>query len=940
MTMSEPGGNSSPPSEPAPSGANATPPNTGPASPGLTALPAASLAAHPVAAPTTLKATEPAAQIAGTTSAQDAGATAAQNVIAPPAQLAPAPTQIHLGPRPAACPATQNGAPSSARPTASKTDKAAPAQLPVPSAVVDVQPVTPAAATAIQPKAAPPSAPKAAPPPASKAAPPSAPKVAQRSASKPAPPSGPRPAPPTTAAAPGVQRPLGSISLEIARMVTAFLGPDYRRRDSVGATLNALRTRLETSTAKFDSDREMLIWQVREAIRTEFFKIIYPAPPSPMLLSLVTRTEVLLTKFYSENRPFFFPGARVAVPTEAGSRRAGTTLQLRFKVVGEATVTEALLHLDGPNGGGFQWVQTPALTPLVTYAPVQTTPAATPRRIQQQKPITPRPKRGGKATVRAPRPKVPKPPGVVSKRKAQAAKAAAKAAAAAAAKAAATAKKQLEAPPPPPTPTGPAALPPTYVPEALLSTSPPPRKRLRRDVDRPLSHVAGSLRRALDIDASSGEMAYNSIGSIRRLIGIERLVARRKISGSEDIEYFVKWSGRSMREGSWERRQALMVDVPALVVDFDTRHSDEPQLACHSDRIKTEEEEREAETKPEEEVGAEEEAETKEEREEENHGEAKSGDDDVKMEEVEEIIKQDGEPESTKVSPESERKYVDEVTGIAIPGYLDTPVLELGFAGMVLQVRRPAEWSLHNDASALARDYKKRQSRFKQEDIREGEKLFPLSKTEAKSALDASLRSHKTYNRRPIPFPRGLGRAVASDTGTPFSREVLAAAPPTWESYLLGLGLKPKHLERELPPLMLSLDSKTMRRVVVAAKDGAHERAVEHRERARRVVRAAYRHAANTDPPSALFRDGRRRPEECDTCFPAESKTNAKKTKSPRVPEPTTNGLLRARDPSFAAALAAAAAKAKGTQANGDKEERWFDAVWSCWRVGPGPSVQ
>lgn len=929
-----------PPSASAPSDANATPSSGGPAStPASSALmapPAAPLAAQPVAASAVPKTAEPAAQIAGAPSAKNASTPAAQNVATPPAQPAPAPTQVQMAPRPAAPPATQNGAPTSAQPTTPTTDKP-PAQPPVPSAIVAAQQVTPAAPPTLQSNAAPPSAPNAAPPPASKSPPQSAPKAVQQAALKPAPPSEPTPAP-SVAAAPEVQRPLGSTSLEIARMVTEFLGPDYPRRDSVGATLNALRTRLETNTAKFDSDREMLIWQVREAIRTEFFKIIYPAPPSRTLLSLVTRTEVLLTKFHAPTRPFFFPGARVAVPTEAGSRRAGTTLQLRFKAVGETTVTEALLHLDGPNGGGFQWVQTPALTALLAYAPIQTTPPAPARRVQQQKAITPRPKRVGKSAPRAPRPRAPKPPGPISKRKAQAAKAAAKAAAAAAAKAVAAAKKQQEAPPPPPPPTGPAALPATYVPEALLSTSPPPRKRLRGDVDRPLSYIAGSLRRALDVDASSGEMAHNSIGSIRRLVGVERLVARRKISGSEDIEYYVKWSGRSMREGSWERREALMVDVPALVVDFDTRHPDEPKVACHSDRVRTEEEDREEETKIEEKVEAEAEAETKERQEMENDGEAKAEDDDVKMEDVDEKVKQDGEPESVKFRSESERKYVDEVTGIAIPGYVDTPILELGFAGMVLQVRRPADWSLHNDASAAARDYKKRQSRFKQEDIRAGEKLFPLSKSEAKSALDVSLRSHKAHNRRPILFPRGLGRAVASDTGTPFSRELLDAAPPTWESYLLGLGLKPKHLERDLPPLMLSLDSKTMRRVVVAAKDGAHERAVEHRERARRVVRAAYRHAANTDPPSALFRDGKRRSEECDTCFPAESKANAKKSKSPRVPEPTTNGLLRARDPAFAAALAAA--KAKGTQAKRSNEERWFDAVWSCWRAGPGPSVQ
>lgn len=758
-----------------------------------------------------------------------------------------------------------------------------------------------------------------------------------------------------------------SIALEIARLITDFLGPNYSRRDAVGGTLSGLRTRLETDSAVFDSKREQLVWQVREAIRTEFFKIVYPAPPTQALLNLVATTETLLGAYQLKSRPFFFPGARVAVPTEAGSRRAGTTLQLRFKVVAEKTVTEALLHLDAPNGGTFQWVQTPALTPLIAYIQPQ-------GRVQKPIPpqgsrrAAPRPSRGISRSRHVPRSRVgtvasrrkasvaqkttsashasaPAPaPAVVSKLTAPIASAPTKASTAASP----SPTTQPPSPPPiPPTPTslpppppstppptlpqppveptniGPLALPPTFLPQSLLETGQPYQRRLREGASA-VTFGSGSLRRALDVKEDEG--ARDTAKKIKRLIGVERLVARRKV---EEVEYFVKWCGRSMKEGSWERRAALMVDVPGLVLEFDTRHPDLPKVVCHSDRVKSEEEMRMKKGVRGSDV-------------ERINGEGtgiKSGNTSGKEEEknvmemvanaMDDIEKNSTSSELKIATSKAPTTYVDEVTGIRIPPYLDTPILELSFSGMLLQIRQPNEYVLHNDASSASRDYKKRQSRFKQENLPLGGRLFLLSKTEAKSALDASLRSHKAYGRHPIPFPRGIGHVSPADTGVPFSGAVVEAAPPSWERYFTSLGLHAKRFERNLPPFFPSIDGRGAHKLALAARDIVHERAVEHRERARRVVRMAYRHGQIADSPACLFRDRQRRPGECTDCFPIETPTKGKNRPS-RVPPPSEQ-LVKGSDTLVAKALANVKKLENG---------RWFDAHWSCWRSGNGPSVE
>eukprot|EP00177_Eucheuma_denticulatum_P007687 GFKZ01013979.1.p1 GENE.GFKZ01013979.1~~GFKZ01013979.1.p1 ORF type:complete len:967 (+),score=135.19 GFKZ01013979.1:106-3006(+) len=788
--------------------------------------------------------------------------------------------------------------------------------------------------------------------------------------------------------------------LHMVRLITHYLGPTQPRRDSIGATLSAFRTRLETNPKPFDSDRDLLAWQCQEAIRTEFFKIIYPAPPSPGLLHLVTQTELLNTSQDPNTRPFFFPGARVAVPTEAGSRRAGTTLQLRY----QNNATEALLHLDGPNGGGFQWVQTQALTPLIQYhrlpqRPLQKQPqirrtrrsavARTPRPMSLSKPIT-----KPRSTVSAAKRKVPtaQKPVVLNKPSANAvqrrpavprlarsspqtlspaqtspspqspndahsvsqkprflqgeklvvghktphafrgasSEPVVKANGSSAAGAASLRQPTLPSKPPviesPAVPNGPFALPPTYVPQGLLETGPSPRERLTEGRTRAVTFGDGSLRRALG--CGDGEGVREVVGRMKKVIGIERLVARRKV---KDVEYFVKWCGRGLRDGSWERRESLMIDVPGLVRDFDIRHPDLPKVVWNSNRVRSE-----AEESLEREQNVKEKGQEK--MEVDTEGEAVETEVGLHSGEWNDAMQVDGHQESakkksdsdhviTEKSAEASRVYIDDVTGMKIPAYVDTPILELSFSGMVLQIRRPNECSLHNESSSANRDYKKRQARFKQEDILAAEKLFPLSKTEARAALDAGLRNHKTHGRHPIMFPKGIGRVMPSDTGIAFSSKVVESAPPSWERYLMGLGLRPKHFERSLPPFFPSMDAKSSHKLTMATRDLALERAVEHRERARRVVRMAYRHSTVADPPASLFRDGKRQPNECDESYPSESGTKTK-MRSPRLQ--SMDQLGKDKDMLVASTLVGAKKEGNG---------QWFDPYWSCWRIGAETST-
>lgn len=731
-----------------------------------------------------------------------------------------------------------------------------------------------------------------------------------------------------------------SRALQVARLVMNFLGPGHPPpQDPQLPTLNSLRTRLFADPNHYDARADQLAWQTREAIRTEFFKVLYPSPPPNSLLTLVTAAESIFAPF--QPRPFFFPGARVAVPTEAGSRRAATSLQLRFKKVDRTTVAEALLHLDGPNGGGFQWVQAPALTPLSLYAPQ-------PSRTVQKKTKRPRAPRATKPRKKRekalpPAPPVPpkpisQPPIAPNSRPAPKSSAAlmtqtqlrtqtiSKTSIQVPVQAPKPTRTSVPTPSPSPTPQ-PIPAPRlagvvarlarqeasgVYVPDALRGTSPPPRASIVGQ-GRFVSHVSGAMRSAFfDID---------------KILGIERLVARRVTANT--IEYFVKWSGVPLREGSWESRDALLKDVPGLVRDFDVRHPEKKQyLRAHGPGTSKLKEIRKGEGK------RKESAQGRDEREdscevEQNEKLTRKGS--VSGEIVASLV--DGKDESkSKEDAKKEvedkknkapvKQYIDDVTGLPIPSWLDTPIVELSIAGMVLQIRRPNEAILHNDATSAVRDAKKRQTRFKQENILLGERLFPLTKPEAKSVIDAAAKDHRQHNRVPIPFPRGIGRVSPTDHGYPFAREDVLKAPPSWEAYFLHVGMVPTDYSRSLPPHMPTLDEASQSKLMRARDELAFSTACEHRERARLLLRESFRHTG-APPPEHIFRDGIRAP-------PGEHLPITKKRDLvAKSGEGGSKRLLRTREPAIETALKRAKTLSK------DKNSVWFDEIWACWRPEP-----
>eukprot|EP00178_Gracilaria_changii_P004997 TRINITY_DN180_c0_g1_i1.p1 TRINITY_DN180_c0_g1~~TRINITY_DN180_c0_g1_i1.p1 ORF type:complete len:851 (+),score=207.32 TRINITY_DN180_c0_g1_i1:12298-14850(+) len=799
-----------------------------------------------------------------------------------------------------------------------------------------------------------------------------------------------------------------SLSLQLARLIKAYLRPLHPPPStSMGATLSALLLRLEQQTAFFDSKPDILAWQVREALRTEFFKIVYPTPPTPALCALVQNCEQLLQRYHLPHRPFFFPGGRVAVPTEAGSRRAATSLQLRFKMAAGITVTEAMLHLDGPDGGAFQWVQTHALTPLAPLlAAVQVAAQPPPhhppasrakrRRATAQK----RPRQSRSRARRASQPVTPalsppqsataslslpqRPPLPHMHR-----------------------STSLSAPSPPSTPmrSAPQLLVPThsqplgaalahsaaptqaalsaparvsnvvarlakqdgsgvFVPKELLTFAPPPRARLCEGV---VSHASGSLRRALDV-GSGGVLA--SLHRVKNLVLVERLLARK--FEAQHVLYYVVWGGRGVKNGSWEKREALMKDVPALVRQFDVRH---PQLPEHVKLHGAHDRDgwqassdagvnSNGGSWPQFQVGG-------------SDGVigargggtggtgagpdgSASGIDGVlggvTMGEIENRVSTTtsmGRASSTTEvgsvggahgGAKQVKLYVDDLTGERIPSWVDTPIVELSICGMILQIRRPDEAVLHNDATAAVRDTKKRQARFKQENILLGERLFPLTKSEAKATVEASVRVHRQYNRLPILFPRGVGRVSAGDHGMAFSDEDARRAPACWEGYLRSLGLRSSSFERELAPHMPAAEEWVRARVARAREELTLATAMEHRERARSVLREWVRHTG-APPPAHVFRDGVRAP-------PARSvavgvgEPAAKRRRVAREEGGGGRGSARGRDARVEAALRAARRSGGvggtggggcggggGGGGSGDGGDgAWFDEMWSCWR--------
>lgn len=773
---------------------------------------------------------------------------------------------------------------------------------------------------------------------------------------------------------------LKSLALNLVTLITNYLGAAYAGGNAAGSTLTSLKDRLQVDVNPCGGNRAELAWAVRDAIRNEFLKVVYPTPPLPSLLQLVCKTELLLINTDNQTRPIFFPGARVTAPTNDGSRRVATSLQLRSKQVLGSPIMEAMLHLDGPDGGTFQWVQvsslallsgsTPpdgasatlssggaasthrnggrgrsrrtrssrnsargarsrktsrgqqsssdgAIVPLTAVGPVSASNGTLP----PLQPLTQNISVGGSVGLSRTNSQVSR-GGSTTGRNSVGGRNVTGSRAAGTGRAAAT------------TPRGPPVEPSAVVPTSLISTSPPPRSRIVDPGLRPVSFTSGSLRRALDVTHTD---VARSAGKLKLVLGIERLVARRHV---EDIgvQYFVKWSGCSMREGSWELRDSLMEDVPGLVREFDIRHPEENVVMRLGDICRKA-----------------------------NIVNGESADRDVllrKVSEVEKstnIVKKDDKivvkAEKVAVKEESEemdrvddeakgkvkqdeKEYIDDVSGVKIPSWVDTPILELNISGMVLQLRRPNDYSLHNDLEAAARDAKRRQAEFKKKDIERAARVYSLSRTEARFAIDHGLRARKEFNQRAIQFPRGLGRVSASDHGVPFAANDALMAPANWDAYFLRLGMKCSDFSRDLPPYMPTVDTATMAKIVKAKDDAAFALALEHRERARSLVREAFRYDGLVTPPAKLFRDGIRLPPGVNPpqrkrarigMGAADSRMNGDPKGDEAHGRPDRQGLLHERFGKLDKVL-------KGSK-KGDSDKRgdgmWFDSVWACWRRAP-----
>lgn len=750
-------------------------------------------------------------------------------------------------------------------------------------------------------------------------------------------------------AQPATQGP--SITREIMKLISTYLGSTQQDDESFGGNMSALRDRLEADPSSFDSNRNLLAWHVRDAIRSEFYRVKYPIPPPAALLLLVTQCEILLTNTTSVQCPFYFPGRRVTVPTDTGARRMGTTLQLRSKVATGREVTEVMLHLDGPQGGEFPWVQSSSLLPASTAVANQAAQRAAVAVKQRTREVRPR---GGAATRGGRRGrKGTRARGVLQVDR-KSATSAASFGTSLAGKAPSVGQKGMKSQVSPSTGrSGHSAsgrgstmaartnaatgrntaasggrvassggrtgagksgqeITTVSVPVALVCASSPPRRRIIDD-GRQISYVSGSLRRAL---GSKGNDCSQDAAKIGAILGIERLVARRNLNGT-GTQYFVKWSGRPFADGSWEKRESLLEDVPGLVREFDIRHPDGCGTTGPSRKQQKQLQTTDA-IEPKMSPGM---ATTAQGSSNQSEGGSTGMTDILSAQKESSGTKCEGYGESQS---EETSEYIDDVTGVPIPSWVDTPILELNIGDMVLQIRRPSDYVLHNDADAAARDTKKRQSEFKKKHVETAVQIYSLSRNEARLAIEHGLRAHRENAQRAIQFPRGLGKVSPYDHGTPFSVDDVTNAPASWEGYFTHLGMKCTDYVRELPPYMPTVDDNSLSKIVRGCNDAAFTMCLEHRERARNVVREAFRYDGSSSAPSTLFRDGVKAP-------PGNGISGKKRARSNAISvgcEDIGFGrekLLRERDDKVGKIL-------KTSQKSSRKDGMWYDSTWACWR--------
>lgn len=498
-------------------------------------------------------------------------------------------------------------------------------------------------------------------------------------------------------------------------------------------------------------------------------------------------------------------------------------------------------------------------------------------------------------------------------------------------------------------------LPPSFVPESLRTCSPPPRKRLRGGIAGPISLTSGSILGASNAARTltkqkgllnfqnrnpsivmkphtlNGSLVSGSTGSLsptsraaspalsarsalpnhspkppravdaitEKVMVIERLVARRQnVDAGGVVEYYTKWHSIGWDGCSWESRSALLEDVPALVLEFDARHPQEPTAAL-------------------------------------GHAREPAAGERESLDRLIGEMKRKAAAEAAEIEEQRKRDSAP----IMIPVWFERPLLELSFAdGMVMHFRRE-EATVFNDPTAAGRDQKRRRFRFKTEFPEAARRLFlPTVKGEAisqrmdaRAIIETCARERKLQGSRLIHFPRALGSSLVQNVAGPIRRADIEAAPPSWESYLLGLGLECSSWERDYLPDMPTV-ADTVHRTVQHA-----QRAIEAEsrelvlERQRRLLgptesRLSVSVASPRVPRNGIYDE--------DIQGPVPIFTNSSEfveldDQVGRTGVELNRRLLRARNNAFGKAIVC----------NEDEEKkpasgaaRYYDSVFNCWR--------
>eukprot|EP00172_Hildenbrandia_rubra_P004679 Plantae.Rhodophyta-Hildenbrandia_rubra.ctg9955.p1 GENE.Plantae.Rhodophyta-Hildenbrandia_rubra.ctg9955~~Plantae.Rhodophyta-Hildenbrandia_rubra.ctg9955.p1 ORF type:complete len:547 (-),score=97.54 Plantae.Rhodophyta-Hildenbrandia_rubra.ctg9955:1772-3412(-) len=536
---------------------------------------------------------------------------------------------------------------------------------------------------------------------------------------------------------------------------------------------------------------------------------------------------------------------------------SATVLQLKYPIKPGQMANEALVHLDGPNGGGFQWVATPNCMLLEKYAAPYAYPQPMSRKQLSASEMRKYTRPAQKTEKVA--------PALVEVRKQEVSDPK-------------EAKRKREM--------------------SERAASPPPRARLRRDVKGPVLMASGAL---YDDDTDDEEVIIRGDNENEQVEPrrkrfkhpdnfeiISKIVARRKnklrgpLNREGVVEYLVEWSGYpDDAKLSWESRTALMKDVPAVVLEFDVRYPGRPaEVSIPVDKAVL----------------------------------------------ADAYEKSDVQPNRNKVVGKR-RKLAPGESPPPIPSYVESPLLDLSFSGMVLHLR-PTGWNLFSSPEDAQRDAQIRKERYKSEYPKFADCLFPptigdlADRERAKARERETLENHKSGGRKKLyRWPRILGGVLLRDTAHPTSTMCIQRAPASWESYFLSMGLSCDNWERQYVPHMPT------------APESVHESVGEANDQLLFNLRRTY-----------AWQMGKGRTESLSA--PVEISEVEDNLEAPNGILLETNGDVAMREngvindkdsgpsrplvftkvnPNFSKALA------KSKRA-GDKGQKYYDPIWCCWR--------